>query len=123
MYGKQFVEINTKELIRFKKKKSYSVGRLFYEKEYSLFKLVIHNNDNIIVNEKDFLLITEISNEKFYSKYIKKKIILNRKTSKSYYFCFQKKKNKMSFLGLKKKKKKKIFKIKKQNKKKNKKKK
>ena len=91
MYGKTFNEINTKKIIKYKKNKTYAVAQLFCETEYSLFKLIIFNNTEISINEKNFLLITDISNKKISSSFIKKgKIILNRSISKSYYLCFQK---------------------------------
>tara|TARA_B110000977_G_C11088756_1_gene495881 strand:+ start:3601 stop:4308 length:708 start_codon:yes stop_codon:yes gene_type:complete len=113
MYGKKFKEINTKKLIKYKKTKSYFISRIFCEKEYSLFKLVLFKSCNILVNEKNFLLISKISNEKIYSSFIKKKITLNINDSKTYYFCFQNKKNNLRLSVLKEKDNQTITKIKK----------
>jgi mannose-6-phosphate isomerase-like protein (cupin superfamily) len=93
MYGKTFKEINTKKIIKYKLNKSYVISQLFDEIDYSLFKLVLVNDVSVSINEKNYLLITEISNDKISSSYIKmNKIMLNKSISKIYYLCFQKKK-------------------------------
>ena len=93
MYGKKFEEINTKQKIKYQKNKSYSLARIFCEKEYSLFKLVLLDDNSISIKEKNLLLITETSNKIISSEYMKKsQIFLNKSISKIYYVCFQQKK-------------------------------
>ena len=72
MYGKKFEEINTKQKIKYQKNKSYSLARIFCEKEYSLFKLVLLDDKSISIKEKNLLLITETSNKIISSEYMKK---------------------------------------------------
>ena len=113
MYGKKFEEINTKQKIKYQKNKSYSLARIFCEKEYSLFKLVLLDDNSITIKEKNLLLITETSNTIISSAHIKKsQIFLNKSISKIYYVCFQQKKISLNISILKKNKIKEVLKIK-----------
>jgi hypothetical protein len=102
MYGKNFNYLNTKKTVGITKNKFYNISKLFNENEYSIFRIELKSNFDLKIVEKNYIIIFDILSDETKSFLIKNdKLIINKIISKTFFICFQKKKNKLKIIKTK----------------------
>ena len=56
MYGKSLTEINTKKKIFFYKKNKILISKIFFEKEYSFYKVLLNKNFYYKIADQTYLI-------------------------------------------------------------------
>lgn len=97
MYGKSLTEINTKKKIFFYKKKKVLFSKIFSEKEYSFYKVLLNKNFYYKIADQFYLVFFLSDLEKKKSLFIKSKnFCFKSKNTESCYIFFQKKKKELN---------------------------
>lgn len=96
MYGKSFKELNTKKSIFFYKKNKILLAKIFCEKEYSFYKILLNKDFYYSIFDKNYLIFFLSDLEKKKSLFVKSKnFYFKSKNTETCYIFFQDKKKEL----------------------------